>query len=327
MTSDSDRSPTSEFELIEEIRRRLPPAPPGQIWSGDDAAVVEIGGTSLVFTTDVVVEGIDFDLTTFSAEDVGWKATMANASDVAAMGAKPRYLVAVLILPGDQGTEVAVEIAEGLSAAAIECGAAVVGGDISRGGELSVGISMLGSLGSAAVLRAGASRGDLLGVTGTLGAAAGGLMLLQGKATAGSAGDELVDRQRRPRARVAEGELLAALGATSMIDISDGFLADLTHLLDASGRGCEVEVDRLPVDPALEKLDGIDPLELALTGGEDFELLFTIPESRFGEAEAALAAMGTRASRIGQVVDSSRRVGDRNLEEWPTKGWDHLRNP
>ncbi|MGH2819133.1 MAG: thiamine-phosphate kinase, partial [Actinomycetota bacterium] len=133
--------------------------------------------------------------------------------------------------------------------------------------------------------------------------------------------------QLRPRARVAEAERLCAAGVTSMIDVSDGLALDLGRLMDASGTGCLVDPARIPVDPALEGLD-LDavPQELALSGGEDFELLFTIAEEAVDEARAALEPIGTALTRIGTVEGGGRFLGDSPLRRWEERGWDHLRD-
>jgi thiamine-monophosphate kinase len=232
---------TSEFAWIDRLRDRFPAI-------GDDCAVVDAPTGSLLLATDALVEGVDFTSSTPLA-DVGWKAVVANVSDVAAMGGEPRWLVVAVCAPA--GTDLD-QIASGAAAAAGEHGCEIVGGDLSAtGGPLVVSVAITGSVdGGEAVLRTGARAGDTIWVTGALGAAAASRYT------------------RRPRARVAEGVAARRAGATAMIDVSDGLVADLHHLTRASGVGAAL--DHVPV------ADGAT-LEHALGGGEDFELIFTMP--------------------------------------------------
>ena len=335
MADDRTVADVGEFGLIEAIRRHLPPPPPGEIWSGDDAAVLSSSNERLVLMTDAIVQGIDFDPAYSPPETIGAKAVAINASDIAAMGGRPRYLVATLIVPGDTSLGFVEAIAEGLAQASNRLGINAVGGDISDGRDLVLSIAMTGDLADRAVTRSGARSGDTIMVTGSLGAAAAGLLLLKKELSTNgvdaSVIERLVERQQRPTPRVAEGPALAELGATAMIDISDGLLADLTHILDASDAECDLDPESIPIDPDLVQLNeklaaqNIDPLQLALTGGEDYELLFTLPPDRQEAAASSLPDFGSRVTRIGIVVESERSVGDRSLESWSEKGWEHLR--
>ena len=325
-----------EFALIDAIRRHFPPAPEDEIWSGDDAAVLKPSPGATVFTTDALVESVDFDLAYSPPGSVGFKAIAVNASDVAAMGGHPRRAVATLALPASTPIDIVDGIAQGLARGCIEMGVDLVGGDLSGASEISLTVAMLGNVENAPVTRNGASPGDLICVTGTLGGAAGGLLLLRARIASPEVEDgapslsRLVGRQLEPTPRLKEGAVIGSLGATAMIDVSDGLLADLEHVLDASGTGCRLDPATVPVDPdlaALEKVLAPDPLDLALTGGEDFELLFTIAPDREGQFREALDELGTQATVIKEITASERKVGDRNLEEWSMKGWQHLHNP
>ena len=325
MTADDKVSDLGEWGLLNAIRSRLPGAPSGQIWSGDDAAVVS-GGEPIVFTTDAVVAGIDFDLSYGSARSVGIKALAVNASDVAAMGGQPRAAVATLVLPGDTPAEVAVELAEGLATAGEHMDVDIVGGDISEGTDLALTVAMIGTLPGRAVTRTGARPGDLVCVTGALGGAAAGLALLRAGSTRelSDAAGRLLARQLEPTPRIAEGVLLAELGATAMIDVSDGLIADLVHLLDASGVGCDIDASAVPVDPdilAAGSSPEEDATRFALAGGEDFELLFTLSPGDLAEVRAALDAV----TPIGTITESERTLDGRSLESWDLSGWEHLR--
>ena len=323
--TDRQVSDVGEWALIESIRRHLPDPPAGEIWSGDDAAVLSSESERLVLTSDVIVEHLDFDLAYSPPDSIGGKAIAVNASDIAAMGAAPRWAVATLTLPPDTAAFVVDGLARGMAKESERVGAALVGGDISEGRDLSLSVAMLGTLDGPPVTRSGASAGNSICVTGSLGGAAAGLHLLRnGVEEMEDARAGLIARQLTPHARSVEGRLLAPL-ATAMIDVSDGLVADLRHILDASGVGCVVHPERVPLDPGLAGVDvGTDHLELALTGGEDFELLFTIPPEKVEDARTALAATGTRVTVIGEIVGEGRLVGDRSLDSWKGKGWEHL---
>ena len=326
MTAGEKVSDLGEWALLDAIRSQLPAAPGGQIWSGDDAAVVP-GSDPIVFTTDALVAGIDFDLSYGSARSVGIKSLAVNASDIAAMGGRPRAAVTTLVVPPDTPSEIVTELAAGLAEGAGRMGVDVVGGDLSEGRDLALNVAMIGSLPGPTVTRSGARPGDLVCVTGALGGAAVGLTLLRAESNwdRTEAARRLVTRQLEPTPRVDEGIALAGLGATAMIDVSDGLMADLVHVLDASGVGCDIDAEAIPVDPDIAAVGGIDPEDarrLALSGGEDFELLFTVAPGDLDELRSALQVSITP---IGTITKSGRALGGRNLEEWDLSGWEHLR--
>lgn len=324
-------SELGEIALLERIARRLPPARSGEVWSGDDAAFFEAPSDRLLFTTDAMVEGVDFSLDYCSGEDIGWKVVAINASDVAAMGGRPAQALATLTLAGKSLVSVVDDVVTGMIAAAQRWGIDLVGGDISEGSALAVSIALLGApLGDVPILRSGASPGEAICVTGSLGGAAGGLMILERRTARSDAATEpLIARQLRPAARVEEAARLVGAGVTAMIDVSDGLAVDLGHLTDSSGVGCRIDEQSIPVDPQLgwlsEELKGeVDPLTTAITGGEDFELLFTIAPGAVEEAQSALGELGTPVARIGNTSESGRMIGDNDLEEWRSRGWQHL---
>jgi thiamine-monophosphate kinase len=306
-------SDVGEQGLLELLSSRLKPPPQGSVWSGDDAAIVDIFPGRAVLTTDVIVESIDFRLDTFGPDDIGWKAMAINVSDIAAMAATPLYALATISLRRDVPVELFEGVADGLFLAAEEFGVYLVGGDISEASELSVGVTLIGLPGERTVTRDGARPGDAICVTGELGGAAGGLFALEHEVDAPGA----IERQRRPRPRVLEARSAAHAGATAMIDLSDGLAMDLGHILRASAVGCDVDLDALPVHGELSSMD-IDAIETAVTGGEDFELLFTIPEAAVVDA--------LDVTTIGVVTDGPARLGGRPLEEWRKGSWDHLRD-
>lgn len=314
-----------ERELVSRIAAALGRAPAGELWAGDDGAVITTSNPCLL-AIDTVVENVDFDLSYCSGADIGWKALAANVSDIAAMGGRPSHAVVSVSLRRDVGIEWVDDFVSGLGRAAERWSVGVAGGDLGAGSEISVTIAIVGALEDAPVLRSGAHEGDVLCVTGSLGGARAGLVALRAGARERDAAHErLALRQLRPQARVEEGAALARAGATSMVDLSDGLAVDLGHLVEASGLGCEVKLGDVPVDPLIYEAPdlGIDPTDTAVIGGEDFELLVTIAPGDLAAASEDLAGLA-QLTRIGTVGGTERRIGDRALDEWRRRGWQHL---
>ena len=276
-----------EFGLIERLFRRVSASPAGtstpgapllriQVGIGDDAAVWDAAGASEVLTTDTIVEGTHFTLETTGWNDLGWKALATNLSDVAAMGAAPGLAVVTLGLPPDTRVEDIDALYDGMLEAAETFGATVAGGDVVASPTLFITVALSGALPGAPMLRSSASPGDLIGVTGSLGASAAGLAALQGaSAAAGTAA--LKAAHRRPWPRVREGMVLAALGVRCAMDITDGLVVDLSKLCTASGCGARLEAACVPLHPAALAAFPGEALAMALNGGEDYELLFAAP--------------------------------------------------
>ena len=255
-----------EFGLIARVVERLGTSENVLLGPGDDAAVVLAPDGRVVATTDVLVEDVHFRRDWSSAYDVGRKAAAANLADVAAMGGTGTALLVGLAAPQDLPVEWATGLADGLRDEAAVVGAVVVGGDMVRCDRIVVSVTALGDLaGRPPVTRAGAQPGDIVVVAGRLGWSAAGLALLQ----QGSDDGPLVEAHRRPKPPYALGPALAAAGATAMCDVSDGLLADLRHIADASGVVVGLHSGRL-ADEAVE-------LELVLTGGEDHALVASLP--------------------------------------------------
>jgi thiamine-monophosphate kinase len=331
----------NEDDLIRTIRRLVAADAPGlKQGIGDDAAVMRIGDRDVLLTTDMLVEGVDFDRAITSARDIGYRAMAANLSDIAAMAGSPRFGLVALGMPVATEARFVVELFGGMREASDEHAAVIVGGDLSAADNLVISVSLMGEapLGGA-VLRSGARTGDRIVVTGRLGAAAGGLRLLQrgpravANARRAGWGDGLVQAFLRPSARVGEGQILARSGATAMIDVSDGLTRDLVRLCDASGVGAVIWLDAMPVAEALHALAPAleaDPLQVALGGGEDFELLAALPAGRVEVAAAALAErfatplteVGEFRSEPGLFSEASRGAGD--LAPVEPAGWDHF---
>ena len=318
---DTPVSELGEERVVDLLRERFSAADV-TVGIGDDAAVFDAPGERLAFTTDTMVESVDFDLGYFSGVDLGFKAVAINVSDIAAMGGAPAEALATLCLPPRATIGFVQDVAEGIAQAADRWRVRPVGGDISSASSVTLGIALLGSV-QQPHLRSGAAPGDAICVTGCLGGARGGLELLRRDPAASGS---LVDRHRRPQARLAEADALAPFRVTAMIDVSDGCLVDLARLMRASRVGCSVDPAAIPTDPALGEATGLDPMEAALFGGEDFELLFTLPEDRVQPAADAVGATGTSVTRIGTVTDGERLLGGVRLEEMEERSWDHLRN-
>jgi thiamine-monophosphate kinase len=273
---------SSEHERIRMLAELFGTSAPGfDLTLGDDCAVLADAhaGERIVWSVDAAVEGVHFRRDLMSLEDVGYRATMAALSDLAAMGARPLGVVGSLILPPQLDDDELLAISRGQQAAAAGASTAIVGGNLARGGSISITTSVLGAA-SRPILRSGARAGDALFVAGDLGWSAAGLHLA---GVASQAEDSDVQRAlsafRRPRARLAEGVEAASAGATALIDVSDGLAADASHLALASDVTLVLEhaLLRTLTSANLGQLTGRDPLDLVLHGGEDYALLATAP--------------------------------------------------
>jgi thiamine-monophosphate kinase len=305
-----------EFELLTRIRERLPQAGPRvRLGSGDDAAIGVPGGATAT-SVDAVVEGVHFRRDQASLVQVGHKALATALSDLAAMGAEPGEAYVVLGLPADLDEEGCLELLDGMAALATATGTTLAGGDLTRASELFLAITVVGHADSPELLvtRSGARPGDALVVTGELGGAAAGLQLLENDearvdhtGVGSTLASRLRARQLEPRPRLGAGRALARAGATAMIDISDGLGGDGAHLARASGVGLRIEAAAIPLAAGLEEVAAAvdrDPLELAIGGGEDYELLASIAPAQLDAARQAVdeAAKGVGLTAIGEIV-------------------------
>jgi thiamine-monophosphate kinase len=308
----------NELDVIRLLSDKLPSPPPEVVVPiGDDCAALRFGDALWVAAVDMLVEGRHFKEWA-SPEDVGYKAVAVNVSDVAAMGGVPRF---VLASGGASEAETALRCMEGVLRACEEFGAYPLGGDTTGAAALTVDVSILGQLAHAPVLRSGARPGDLLAVTGELGASVAGLLALEN----GDANPErLVKKHLRPEPRVSSGRAAARLGAHAMIDLSDGLASDVRHLCEMSGVGCRVDLGLLPVAGDTREYlrsSGRDPEILAATGGEDYELLMAASEE---VVEALASESETPVTVIGEVVgEEVGFVRDGEPVE-NLAGWDHF---
>lgn len=309
-----------EFALIQALARRFAKKSSHLVQGiGDDAAVIAAPAPLWWHvTTDLLAEGVHFDLRTASAESVGYRAAMANLSDIAAMGASPRYLLISLAAPRTFTPARIFELYEGLMEACRLHDVALIGGDTStsRSGVF-ISITLIGTTVSGrALLRRGAHVGDDIYVTGTLGDSLAGLQLLTSSRTKRSTQrpstrlrklhrDFLTRRHLHPTARISEGQWLnGARLATAAIDLSDGLSGDLRHICEESRVGAELDLDAIPISPACyayAENRRLRPAELALTGGEDYELLFTSPPAKRSTIDRQARARGFHITRIGTI--------------------------
>lgn len=315
-----------EFELLARVRERLPPAGPQvRIGAGDDAAVTVPEGATAT-SVDAVVEGVHFHRDRASLRQIGGKALATALSDLAAMGAEPGEAYTVLGVPTDLGEDDCLELLDGIVALAASTGTTVAGGDLVRSPALTLAITVVGHAAAPErlIVRSGARPGDALVLTGELGGAAAGLIVLERGEEAASipagVADGLLRRQLEPRPRLAAGRALATAGATAMIDLSDGLGGDARHLAHASGVGLLLDAEALPLAEGVAEaasIAGGDPLQLAVSGGEDYELLAAIPAEGL-DLTALSAAAGVAVTRVGEATAGSgveiRLPGGRALE-------------
>ncbi|WP_242885033.1 thiamine-phosphate kinase [Actinomadura litoris] len=297
-----------EFGLVGRLTRRLPQGPDVLLGPGDDAAVVAAPDARVVATTDLLVEGRHFRRDWSGPYDIGRKAAAQNLADVVAMGARPTALLVGLAAPLDTGADWAERLYDGLADECAAAGASVAGGDVVGASEITLAVTALGDLGGAPPLtRSGARPGDVVAVRGRLGWSAAGLALL---AAGGDGPAELMAAHRRPAPPYEAGAQARELGATALLDVSDGLVQDLGHIAAASGVRIEIGSAALPVPEIL----GPDGTRHVLTGGEDHAFAGTFP------AEAVLPSSW---SAVGVVTEGAGVLVD-GREPGPG-GWDHFR--
>ncbi|MCX7924235.1 MAG: thiamine-phosphate kinase [Fimbriimonadales bacterium] len=321
-----------ESALIERIARKAQDFTPLEQIAivqgiGDDTAVLLADGQTLLWTADMLLEGVHFRLDWIDPRSLGWKSLAVNLSDIAAMGGAPIGALLSMALPPKRTGEWLDAFVEGFVECARACSTALLGGDTNRFEQVVVDVSVLGVVSGRPVLRNGARQGDWILVTGGLGGSKAGLEALQ----AGETDNIDLTPHFRPVPRLQAGALARELGATAMMDLSDGLAADLPKLLRASGSGAVVYPAQVPVHPVARQwaqAHGLDPALFAIAGGEDYELLITAPPPK---AERMLERIpkqtGTALSKIGEVVAEPElwlEYPDGRRESFEIAGWDHF---
>jgi thiamine-monophosphate kinase len=328
-----------EFGLIARLTAGLPQSSQVLLGVGDDAAVLAIEGEEiLVATCDAQVEGTHFRLSNIDPHDLGRRVLAVNLSDIAAMGAKPRFALISLLLPPTLNATTLDGIYAGLREEAARFDVAIVGGNIARNAErLIIDITLLGTGQRHHLLqRNNAKVGDAVMVTGHLGSAAAGLLLLEDQILASKITPDkqaaALAAQHTPIPRLEAGQWLAQHDIATGIDVSDGLAGDLLHICEASAVSICIEAAAIPILPevvTIAHFAGREPLELALFGGEDYELLFTVSPDRVSTlAHELFSATGVQATIIGSVIEGAGLTLKRNgtSASLPAKGWDHLRS-
>ena len=308
----------NEFDVIREVSGRLGEQPEEVVLPiGDDCAVLRMGGKEWGAAADMLVSGHHFKEWA-SPEDVGYKAVAVNVSDVAAMGGMPRF---VLVSGGAGEPETTLRCMEGVLQACEEFGVYPLGGDTTRADALTVNVAILGELSGRAVLRSGARPGDLLAVTGELGASAAGFLVLE---SGTDIPGRLIRKHLRPEPRVDAGRAASEAGVHAMIDLSDGLASDVRHICEGSGVGCRIDLGLLPVaEDTREVADsfGRDAEALAATGGEDYELLIAAPERVL---EDLARRVGVPVTVIGEVTEEEVLFVREGEAVEGLSGWDHF---
>ena len=297
-----------EFGLIDALAKSLPQGENVLLGPGDDAALVSLPGGRVVVSTDLLVDHRHFRRDWATALDIGRRAAAQNLSDINAMGGHATALTVGLAAPPDLPAAWALELADGIAQEAALVGASVVGGDLTRADEVMIAVTVLGVVEGEPVRRSGARPGDVVAITGRQGWAAAGLAVL---ARGFSSPRALVEAYRRPEPRYAAGADAARAGATAMIDVSDGLLADLGHVASSSGVAIDVHAAAFEVPEPLRAVGaalGADPMRFILTGGDDHALVATFPPE---------VALPDGWGRIGEVVEGSGVTVDGETYEGP----------
>ena len=297
---------------------------------GDDAAAYFSNNEIQLATVDSLVQDVHFSLSYISWQELGWKSIAVNLSDIAAMGGFPRYALVSLGLPGNTAVENVIDLYQGMFDIAGKFGVAIVGGDTVSSSFIFISVTVIGSSGvknRGMLKRSAAKPGDKIAVTNSLGASAGGLEMLRNNLKfSPKLSKQLRQAHLTPNPRVSEGQVLVEKGVKCGMDISDGLIGDLTHICQESKVGAQINIDLVPVTSAVKKCFGQQALEMALTGGEDYELLFTASPQVMNRVIKAIQRpvtvigeiMGAKAGKV-TLIDSAGKII--NTEK---AGWDHF---
>ncbi len=328
------REMKSEFQLIDalaRVTRRAGRRAPGVVVGiGDDAAVLRVSAREdLVVTTDSLVEGRHFERAWLAPRDIGWKLAAANLSDIAAMGAAPRWALVSLVLPSSVSALYAEAIERGAAEHLARYGASIVGGNIaSTDGPLVCDMMLIGTHTRGSAWKRAAKKGDAIVIAGTLGAAAAGVTLLRERRS----NPTLLRAYRKPTPRLDVARALARESRIhGAIDVSDGLSSDLIHMCEASRLGCELDAGALPIPPAVRAFctrRGKSPVEWALNAGEDYALLLSVAPQRAAAVCRMIRNSGARASVVGCFTASRGVYGildNGRVRKFEARGWDHLK--
>jgi thiamine-monophosphate kinase len=297
---------------------------------GDDAAVWKSDGVLQLATTDSLVQDTHFDLKTVTWEELGWKAIAINLSDIAAMGGIPDYVLISLAVRGDLDTDDIAQLYQGMAMISSQFGVAIVGGNIAAADKIAVNVTVLGHLESASMLtRSAAVVGDQIAITGYTGLSAAGLKMLKQNLKFDAETTRLFrDAHLRPLPRIDEGQILLHRAVKCAIDISDGLIADLNHICEQSNVSARIRQDALPVHPSLKANFKSDYMQLILSGGEDYELLFTASTLVMPRLKKTMPCPITIIGEItggkpGQVelIDEKGKA-----VPWQKAGWEHFKS-
>ncbi|MDI6717169.1 MAG: thiamine-phosphate kinase [Actinomycetota bacterium] len=305
-----------EFGLIERIAKIVEYADERVILAiGDDTAVVK--PTKLdytLLTTDLLVENVHFTLNTITPWQLGYKSISVNLSDIAAMGGIPNYAVISLALSPETEVSLVEDMYRGMADVSRKYGLRVVGGDITKSDRLIINVAMIGEVEDSSLCRrSDAKVGDIIMVTGVLGASAAGLRIVLNPAIEKTVREaqELKKAHFLPEPRLKEGRILASIGINAMEDISDGLASEIKHICEASLVGARLFMNKIPIAKGVESvasLNGEKAIDIALSGGEDYELVFTAPKELELEIVESLAKIGTKVTVVGEIVNSSEGI-------------------
>ncbi|MDD4924663.1 MAG: thiamine-phosphate kinase [Dehalococcoidales bacterium] len=297
--------------------------------SGDDAAAWQNDSAVNMVTVDCLVQGVHFKLDKISWRELGWKALAISLSDIAAMGGNPKYALFSLALPGETDVDNVIDLYKGILELGCRYNVKVIGGNISKAPLVFIDSIVYGAANSPDIMlsRSAAKPGDEIAVTGYLGAAAGGLKIVKSDLPlSGEIKDTLLRAINKPLPRIEEGQKLAAGGVKCAMDISDGLVADLGHICQASHIEAVINIDAVPVHPAVKTAFGNDALDMALSGGEDYELLFTaghyIIENIKKQFDCPVTVIGKIVAGDNYRVKLLDRSDNTYLPS--DKGWNHF---
>jgi thiamine-monophosphate kinase len=321
-----------EFGLIELIAKTVGKTKSRDLVMGigDDTAAWRTDKSIQLGTTDILIQNVHFTPGIATWKELGWKALAVNISDIAAMGGKPSFAMVSLGLPPNSEVDNIIELYRGMKEIASKFDVDIVGGNISKAPVIIIDISLIGKASGPLLTRSAAVPGDQVAVTGYLGLSAAGLKILKSRRKLDSKTAAFFrEAHLKPCPRVAEGQALVQHGVRAAIDLSDGLLGDLTHVCKASRVGARVWTNKLPIHPLLKSAFKKESLRLALSGGEDYELLFT---ARSGVITKLKKIMSNPITVIGEIVaDKQGQVtlldAHGKAVKWDEKGWDHFKSP